>query len=813
MPMTINTAWLLEYLDGAPTPQAVLEALPKAGLEIEELHDLQQELAAVRVGFIRSKQPIAGTAGMYACQIEIAKGKLIPVVCASEHPVEVGWGVPVAVAGVTLPTGAKIHAGQVHGQPSEGMICLDGEMGLLARGTGMFHTTDESLLGKPITGVAPVKEHLAVLNVLPNRPDFLGMIGIAREVAAILGVKLKHPTGSSVALAPSGVHSPVQVEIQEPTLCTRYMGGVVKSIRVEASPAWLKAKLLISGVKPRNNVVDITNFVLFEYGQPLHAFDLDQLHSKRIVVRRMKSGESLKLLGKEGVTVAAKDSQGPLVIADADRPVALAGVMGGLDSETTQSTGTVLLEAAHFDAVNIRRTVRGTNLGLAKGFTDSSYRFERGTDPNAICERAFRRALQLLTDHAGGTVAGPATDVHPTTTEPRTFKLDAVRVSSYLGFDVPASTIISSLRSLGMEVTDDLSVRVPTWRVDVNDPVVLIEDVGRLVGYDKVPVKPSLGAPSLGKRAATDALRRELAEQLVSSGFFECRNPTLEANDQPIGTPDDKVAVTLANAATKEMRVLRRTLLSGLARVVDTNLRRGVEGVRFFEMDRAFNSAADVKTPEAGVGIGEWRIGVIAGGLRGKSGWRGGEQAVSFYDLKGTLEDLLDRAKVGPVSFEPAIAAPFVRGTAARVVGPNNLTLGWIGEVDAAVLKIDRLPFKLYAFELSIDLLRDGRSPMPQYQPLARFPAATRDLALVVKDSQSYAELESSIRKTAGASLESLRLVDRYQGQQVAAGHQSLAIRLVFRDPSRTLTADEVAATTDAVVAELKKSFGAELRA
>jgi phenylalanyl-tRNA synthetase beta chain len=808
MPMTINTAWLLEYIDGGCTHEQLIDALPKVGLEVEELHDLQAELEPiVKIGFIREKKPL--TDGLFALQVELSKGTLTPIVCASEHPVEVGWGVPVAISGSDLPTGTKIRPGNVHGARSEGMICLDGEMGLVAQGTGMFHTTDESLLGKSLVSVRPTQEKLAVLNVLPNRPDFLGMIGIAREVAALLKLKLKHPKVASLSLESTG---PVSVQIDEPRLCTRYIGGLVRGVKVAPSPAWLKSKLLICGIKPRNNVVDITNYVLFEYGQPLHAFDADTFKGgTKVVVRRMRDGEQLKLLGKESKVVDAAKANRPLVICDSERPVALAGIMGGAETETASATTNVLLEAAHFDAVNIRKTVRSVDLGLAKGSTDSSYRFERGTDPNAICELAFKRAIELLATVAGGAFTGPATDNHVTPTPSPAFKLSSERTSRYLGVNVSAETIFDSLTRLEMTVTPSLEVTVPTWRADANDPVVLIEDVARMIGYDSVPATPSSAPPTLGTRSAIDQLRRKLAEQLVAGGFFETRNATLESGNAASWLLDDAATsptvVELSNFATKEMQSVRRTLLNGLSRVVDTNIRRGVEAVRFYEIDRAFDATAKV---DDATKLGRWSLGVVAGGSGGT--WRN-KQPIDFHDLRGTLDALLVRARVEGAAYKPIDAAPFVKGTATRVVAASGASLGWIGEVDAAAAGIDRMTFKLYAFELDLEAVLAAQSPAPQYKPLARMPAVTRDLAFVLKVDQPYAAIESAMRQSAGASLESLALMDRYEGKQVASGHHSLAFRLVFRDASRTLTTDEVTATTDAIVTAMKSQFGAELRA
>ncbi len=812
MGMIVNTAWLLEYLQPRCSHAELIEVLPRIGLEIEEEHALGAELNSVRIGFVRRKDPLAGAPGMWVCQIELQRGVTTQVVCASEHEVREGWGVPVAPAGTVLPSGRAVKADQYHGVQSAGMICLDGEMGLLARGTGMQHFSDESTLGRPLPEVAAVPEYLLDLNVLPNRPDFLGVVGIAREVAAALQLQLQLPPGDMPPTA--GQKPQVAVEIADPDLCSRYIGGVIRNVQVAPSPAWLKARLLIAGMRPINNVVDVTNYVMYEWGQPLHAFDFRTLRGQKIVVRRLRPGETLELLTGARIAVGTGEpSSAPLVIADAERPVALAGIMGGSDTQTTDDATDILLEAAHFDPVNIRRTVRQVDLKLESRGTASSYRFERGTDPNTGITHAARRAVRLIAELGGGEVAGPMVDAYPAPRPPTVIRLAPARVSRTLGLAVDAASIRSCLQRLGMECAggdDELEVKVPTWRVAVNDRVVLIEDVARILGYDRVPVATGESRQSLGRSAPADRLRQSLSGQLVSGGFFECRNPPLEAPELSawLGAPDD--ALTLSNFETQDMSVLRRSLLPGLAATVQNNLRRGSTSVRFFEIDRAFAAGAPGTADLAA--ISRWRVGVVAGGTWHKSNWRGGERA-DFFTLKGVLEELLESVGLRDLMLTAEPCPPYVSGTAARIDAPGHPTIGHIGEIDPAVLAVDRLTFPLYAFELDLDHLLGPYSALPMYRHIARQPAVTRDLAVVVALSHDYADIAAAIRAAAGPTLESLDLVDRYRGQQVQAGHHSLAFRLVFRDPERTLTADEANGMVEQILTALQQRCGAVLRA
>jgi phenylalanyl-tRNA synthetase beta chain len=820
MPMTVNTAWLLEYLEPKCSHEDLLDAFPRLGLEIEQTHELRSALDSIRIGFVRRKEPVAGAPGYHLCEIEVERGRLIPVVCASEHEIHEGWGVPVAAAGTVLATGRSIKAAPFHGVRSEGMICLDGELGMIARNSGMHHFTDESLLGAPLASAVEIPEYLLELNVLPNRPDFLGLIGIAREVAALLRLELRYPATYKPAGASESAAPAVSVEIREPELCPRYMCGLVSGVKVAPSPPWLKARLLLAGMRPINNVVDITNYVLYEWGQPLHAFDYQKITGHKIIVRRMAEGESLEVLsgavvGARGQTGGKPFSQAPLVIADAERPVALAGIMGGRFAETAEATTEVLIEAAHFDPVLIRQTVQQIDLGMESRGTAASYRFERGTDPNLMLEGALGRAVQLVAELGQGTAHGPLLDRYPRPRERRVFPVRPARATSYLGMDVKASTISDCLTRLNMSCSghdDEIQVTVPTWRVDVNDPVVLIEDVARMVGYDEIPVAPQPSQPTLGLRVMNDRLRQLVSEHLVSAGFYECRNPSLESPQLSawLGTTDD--AITLSNWATREMSVLRRTLLSGLATTVQTNVRRGAQAVSLFEVDRLFGRGCS-ESDGAGAASGRWHVAGIVGGQLQRSDWRADGTQVDFFTLKGMVEDLLEIMGARHVAFRPSDRQPFVAGTAAEVSTGDQPAIGSIGEIDPKVVAFERVPFRVFAFELDLESLEGAFKTLPVYHQLLRQPAVTRDLAVVVKTTVSYAEVVDAIRSAAGPRLELVRLVDLYQGSQVSPGHQSLAFHMLFRDPERTLTAEEVAETMERIVTTLRERFGAELRA
>jgi phenylalanyl-tRNA synthetase beta chain len=448
------------------------------------------------------------------------------------------------------------------------------------------------------------------------------------------------------------------------------MCQLIRGVKVAPSPNWLQSRLLAIGSRPINNVVDVTNFVLYEWGQPLHAFDYRMLKGGRIVVRRMASNESIKLLN--GKVVDGRQS--PLVIADAERPVALAGIMGGGDAETNEATVDVLLEAAYFDPVNIRKTVRSIDLGLEAGGTESSYRFERGTDPNTMLVGALHRASSLIAELSGGHVAGPPSDVYPQKRERRSFSLTTDMASGCLGTLISKDTIRESLRRLEMECSDDLVVKVPTWRVDVNDPVVLIEDVARHIDYDTIPTQPSATKPTIGIRCTPDRLRQVVVQHLIASGYLESRNPSLENPDAGAVLGSHGAGpIALLNPANREMSVVRRSLLPGLLKSAERNLRRGTTSVRLFEIDRVF--WLEENQPKE-----RWMAAGVAGGAVQEYDWRSGGAKLDFHHLKGRSKGCStrlprDRARIDRW-IEPRILRTAPRRS-SRVMSQSGASANW----------------------------------------------------------------------------------------------------------------------------------------
>jgi phenylalanyl-tRNA synthetase beta chain len=796
--MIINTGWLLDYLSPrCPLPD-LLAAMPRVGLDVEATHILARDLAAVRIGFIRSVRPLEGAAGMFVCEVEVARGDVRRIVCASAHPVEEGWGVPVALAGTELPTGVSIHEEQFHGVLSQGMICLDGELGLTATGSGLQVFHDEALLGISLPEVAPITEALVHVKVYPNRPDCLGLIGIAREVAAMLGLTLVLPE----ARIPSSANgAAVQVEILDSSLCPRYTCQVISGVHVAKSPASIASRLLATGSRPINNVVDITNFVMKEWGQPLHAFDLAKVREK-VVVRRFKPGESLKLLDGRTLTASADDA--PLAIADRSVPMALAGIMGGGPTSISEDTVDVLLEAAYFEPTAIRLSSR--RLGVS---TDSSYRFERGMDRNETLDAARDRAAALLFSDAGAKSAGPVTDANPQPVEPAVFSMPAERISSYLGIPVKRDQAVSALEKLGYRCSADLSsIEVPTRRVDVNDAVVLIEDVARVIGYDAITGAPSPEIPTAGATTALDAARQTLRGLLTGDGFLELRGVPLEplegeGNFSQIFSQIKGDSITLTNPLNADLARLRRSLVPFLLKTAEHNAKRRSTTFRYFEIDKVFSRPS--AEPEE-----RWALGILLGGALNDSDWST-RRDVDLFDLKGIVESILEALRAPRASFSPASLPGYAEGTAAQIT-VKGAPVGLIGQISPELLAPRKIQTAVFGAELFLAALVPEARTSAAFEALPRFPAVFRDLSFVVKTGIAYASIEQAIRSAAGPNLEALDCIDVFDGKGIAKDSRSIAVSMVFRASDRTLSSEEVTAEVDQIVARLSAEFGAELR-
>lgn len=626
--------------------------------------------------------------------------------------------------------------------------------------------------------------------VTPNRPDLLSMVGVAREVSALLGTQFRPPVPSIREDGPQAADL-VTVDIQSPVNCPRYSARVVLGVKVTDSPKWMQERLIAAGLRPINNVVDATNYVLLEVGQPLHAFDYDLVTDHKIIVRQAEAGEKI-------VTIDGEEREltpDMLVIADPRRAVAVAGVMGGYDSEVSSRTQNVLLESAHFNRLSIRRTARALQMN-----TEASYRFERWVDP-AWTTFALDRVAELIQATGGGTIARGIVDAYPNKIEPITLKIRPQRACRVLGLEVTSNQVADYLTRLGMTVVPDgeaFAVTVPTFRPDIQREEDLIEEVGRLYGYDRIPETLPEGVTTQGKDSPEGAFSAKIAEILMSCGLEEVVTgsmcPAMEEGQ-----------VAIRNPLSDDLCCLRKQLSLDLLSAISYNLHRGIRDIGIFEIGRVFEPQEDGSLIVERLSV----AGAVEGSMWGPT-WNVDRSSLEadFFLCKGIVENLLARLGVPDVLFKPAELERF-HPTRAAAIEAGGVQIGTMGQISSELAKQFDVPEKTYVFELDVNELMDRAEGTARYAPLSRYPAVTRDLAVVVADSVPYSRVEELIVKGAGELLDTVSLFDVYTGPPLLPGQKSLAFTLTFRSRERTLRDEEV----DNQLTEMRRLLSDELGA
>ena len=797
--MNVSYQWLRALapaIDG--TPQQVADRLAQLGAPADAVVPLGAGLDQIISARVVSARKHPNADKLTLCEVDAGTGSMLQVVCGAPN-VEAGKVYAFAPVGAELPGGLVIRKAKIRGETSEGMLCSERELGLGRDHAGIWALPGDPQPGLSLIDIAGLDDTRLELDIGPNRPDLLSHAGIAAELAphGRGGVALPVLPGEPAVLALDAVASSHEAEAAgvrisiEDDGCRRYLAAVVRGVTIAPSPAWLSARLRAVGLRPINNVVDATNYVLYELGQPLHAFDLDRLHGPAIVVRGARAGEKLTTL--DGTDRAL--SEGALVIADADRVVALAGVMGGADSEVTAGTRNLLIECALFDPKRVRALRRA--LGMS---TDASHRFERGVDADGM-ERALRRVVSIILATAGGTAERAYADVTRVARERRTLTVRADRVHRVLGVDIGAREIADLLAPLGfgVEVTgESVRVDVPGARLyDVEREIDLIEEVARRYGYDRFPDEARAYRPGTVPDDALTRLEDRLRDRLVARGFLESRTVPF--------APDAHGDVALALPLSAEESRLRRALLPTLLRRVEYNWARGVDDLRLFEIGTGFAAAAPGVEPAE-----TRRIAFALTGRRSPAHWSGGADAFDLWDLKSLLEDVAPmlggvevRAATGGV---PTFLGPEV----FEVVDGAGRVIGFGGRVHGAAVDTPaRIAAPLWGAEL---LVSEPGADDVVYTPIPVHPAVERDLALLERGGVSAAAIAATIRKSAGELLESVEPFDIFRGGSLAAGSRSIAFRLRFRAPGRTLTDEEVDRAVGKVLGALKEEHGIERR-
>ncbi len=806
--MRVPLGWLASFI-ALPASQDELEAkLTSAGLEIQQVIQTGPDISALQVGRVLHCERHPNADRLFLCRVDLGGDEPLEIVCGASN-VAAGQFVAVATHGALLPGGLRIKRSKIRGVVSNGMICSERELGLGDEHDGILVLDGAPTPGAKLSQVLNVMETVFDIEITPNRGDLVSMHGIAREVRALFGGALRLPECQPEETEREAT-SAMAVSIQAPQDCHRYLGRVLCGVQVAPSPDWLQRRLEAAGLRSINNAVDATNLVMLEFGQPLHAFDLDKLRSP-LCVRRAEPGETLRTLDGEARALEPED----LLIADAAGPQALAGVMGGAASEVSDNSVNLLLESAHFAPACVRRSAR--RLGLS---SDASYRFERGVDPDGQA-RALDRAARLITELAGGEVLRGhiASEGAPAKTPPLEIPLDAARLRRLLGVELSEQEIIRLLacvevqaRSAPAESGTRILCQPPRYRSDLLDFEDLAEEVARIYGYDAIPATLPSATPAGVSRPQRHATRDAVKASLVASGLIEVMTaPWISERElDDLRLPADDPArrsLKLQNPVHSGRPLLRTQLVSALLRVAEQNLNRQVEQVRLFECGRVFHACA--AEPDALPEEPLQAVALLAGA--GSPGlWRE-NHAPLFFRIKGIAERLLEELGQ-PLPFRAGSAPPFLHPAASGVFELGGQSAIAVGELHPECLAAFALDTPVALAVIGLDRLDAVRQPQQTYQVVSRHPSVQRDLALLFDRELPAAELLAAIRQQAGAILASVEVFDRYEGLGVPEGRVSLAFRLLFQHTERTLTDAEVTKALQRILQFLSKNFDAEQR-
>ncbi|MED4753835.1 phenylalanine--tRNA ligase subunit beta [Brevibacillus choshinensis] len=806
--MKVSYQWLAEYVDLSDcTPHELAEKLTRSGVEVDAVESRNAGVSGVVIGYVkeRSKHPDADR--LNVCIVDAGQGEDLQIVCGAPN-VDKGQKVLVALIGAKLPGGLNIKRSKLRGVESQGMICSAKELGLndklLAKDQqeGIMVLPEEAEIGMDAISYLGMDDYILELGLTPNRSDCLSMLGVAYEVAAILGKEVLLP---QIELTEGGEQNPLNVKIDASEECYQYHGRHFTNAKIASSPQWMKNRLMAAGVRPINNVVDVTNYVLLEYGQPLHAFDAGQVADRTIVVRMAEEGETLVTLDDQERKLDAQT----LLITDPTKGLAIAGVMGGANSEITGETHEIILEAAWFTPKTVRRTAR--SLGMR---TEGCVRWEKGVD-QARVQEAGERAAALIQQLSGATISKGIASAVVTEAKPAAVTVTLTKINQHLGTSLVASDvspIFDRLQFPYKAANDSWTVTVPTRRGDITLPEDLVEEVARLYGYDNIPTSLPSGATTQGSLNPEQQLRRTIRRHLIGVGLNEAISYALVHPDRvedAAGLHQDNVKpVALLMPMSEERSVLRTSLIPSLLETIAYNKNRQNHDVAIFELGRVFLSTEDKlsQLPEERLYVG----GAVTGQWVPQN-WMGAKQPVDFYQAKGIVESLLARLGIQNVQYNAVADLNGMHPGRTAEVSAGDTRLGYVGQIHPGTEKAYDLS-ETYVFQLDVAKLIEVAAGVGFYNQLPKFPAVTRDLALVVDRTVPAGALEATIRQAAGDLLESLTLFDVYTGERIGQDKKSMAFALVLRNSERTLQDEEIQQVTHAVIEALKSDTGAELR-
>lgn len=796
--MLVPIKWLKEYVDFDVTTGELADAMTLTGSNVEGITELGKDIENVVVGRILSIEPHPNADKLVVCKVDVGE-EVIQIVTGAPN-VEEGQIVPVALDGALLPGGVQIRTGELRGQLSQGMLCSSEEleledMGYMDDGVdGILVLGEEYPLGMDIKEALELSDEVIDFEITSNRADCLSMVGIAREAAVTLGTGYTLPQ-ISLDEGIGSIDDEAKVLVEAPHLCPRYCARVVKDVKIEPSPRWMRRRLAAAGIRPINNIVDITNYVMLELGQPMHAFDLDKVYQRTIIVRRALEGEKLMTLDKQDRNL----TEDMLVIADKDKAIGLAGVMGGYNTEITENTKDIILESASFDGGSVRLTSKA--LGLR---SEASSRFEKGVDIINV-ERAIDRAAQLIQQLGAGVVVEGKIDVCAGSLEPRILEVKWQGINHLLGIELDVEEICGILKSLSFKTKvmgDMLRVEVPSFRQDVKGMADLAEEVARIYGYDKIPMTLMENSVAQGARTRDQMLMDKAKRTLTGMGLFEAVTYSFGSPKvygrigfEPQDYPEH---VVIGNPLGEDQSAMRTTIIPSILEVLSRNKSRSVDECRIFEIGNIFIPRA-LPIEE----LPEERLTLCLGQYG---------QGMDFYTLKGQVEGLFEVFGIlEDVEFEPYSYPTFHPGRTA-IVKIGGQELGILGEVHPKVCHNYELAEGALMAELDFQLMLEMAKTERLFTHLPKYPAVARDLAIIVNKEVLASHIEKAIRESGGDLLEEVELFDIYEGSQIPEGYRSMAYSLSYRAEDRTLTDKDINPIHDRIVKGLEDKYKAQLR-
>lgn len=810
--MQVSIKWLKDYIDFTETPEQLADKLTMAGIPVENVVDPGEGLEKVVTGRIEKLEPHQNSDHLQICTMNVGLAENIIIVTGAQNVAE-GQVVPVAMVGAHLPNGMKISKGKLRGVASNGMLCSAQELKLdleklpEEQKTGIFILPSDTPVGIPAKDVLGLNDVVLEFELTANRADCFSVFGLVREIAAITGNKPHFPEIKVNEDDNTKLNDIFSVEITDPDLCSRFSTRMLKNVKIGPSPEWMQQRLEGAGIRSINNVVDVTNFVMIELGHPMHAYDYDKITGKKLIARRAIEGEELHTL--DDTSRKAKGEM--LVIADSEKAAGLAGIMGGFETEITDTTTTVVLESADFYGPCIRRTARACGLS-----SEASGRFERGVDSETTI-KALDRAAQLLQEMGACTVCEGIVDVYPNPKQANYVTFTPEQINNHLGTNIAKDVMLNIITSVGFDVTkdenDEITVKVPSWRNDVTCMADISEEIARLHGFDKIKSTLPNGVSMQGTQSAKQTFIDKVKASLSSQGLYETISFALtnEETFNKLNIPQDsplRKAVPIMNPLSDEYPLVRTTLLSSIFDNLARNLARKNDDVALFEVGSVFFPKALPVTelPDEVVKI----AGAITG-RRNAQGWNQTNDMVDFYDAKGIIEELLANLRVTRYTVEAGTHYAMHPGKTALFKKGRDV-IATVGEVHPAVLSAYGITKPVYIFELDATTVMKYMAKDLKYKALPKYPATSRDLAMLVDVDVNAADIEKAMTKAAGQNLTQITLFDVYTGKQVEEGKKSLAFSLTFQSNDKTLTDAEIDPAIEKIVAKLQKDFNANLR-